>query len=68
MLRCDVSTKLLPPKILREGDQVPLTSGPLADFFGTIDRIVQDRRACFPTEILGGQARAAVAPDKLRQV
>ena len=34
MLRCDADGKLLPPKVLKPGDQVALTKGPLCKFRG----------------------------------
>ena len=34
MLRCDASGKLLPPKVLKPGDQVALTKGPVRKFRG----------------------------------
>ncbi len=37
MLRCEASGKLLPPTLLKPRDQVRLTSGPFADFVGTIE-------------------------------
>ena len=66
MLRCDASGKLLPPKFLKLGDQVRLTSGPFADFVGTIESIAPERRVWVLIEIMGGQTRVAVAADQLR--
>ena len=68
MLRCDVSGKLLPPKLLKPGDQVRLTSGPFADFVCTIESIAPERRVWVLMEIMGGQTRVAVAADQLRLV
>ena len=68
MLRCDASGKLLPPKLLKPGDQVRLTSGPFADFVCTIESIAPERRVWVLMEIMGGQTRVAVAADQLRLV
>ena len=35
MLRCDAQGKLLPPKLLKPGDHVTLTKGPVANFVAT---------------------------------
>lgn len=66
MLRCDASGKLLPPEHLKPGDQVRLTSGPFADFVGTIEAIAPERRVWVLMEIMGGETRVAVAADQLR--
>ena len=66
MLRCDASGKLLPPKLLKPGDQVRLTSGPFANFVGTIEAIAPERPVWVLMEIMGGETRVAVAADQLR--
>jgi transcriptional antiterminator RfaH len=68
LLRCDADGKLLPPKLLKPGDTVRLTSGPFADFVGTIEVIAPERRVWVLMEIMGGQTRVAVAADQLRNV
>ncbi len=68
MLRCDSAGKLLPPKLLKPGDQVRIASGPFADFVATIDDIAPDRRVWVLMEIMGGQTRVAVGADQLRNV
>ena len=37
MLRCDAKGKLLPPKLLKPGDQVMLTKGPFANFVAEVE-------------------------------
>jgi len=66
MLRCDASGKLLPPKLLKPGDHVRLTSGPFADFVGTIEAIAPERRVWVLMEIMGSETRVAVGADQLR--
>jgi len=68
MLRCDTAGKLLPPKLLKPGDQVRMTSGPFADFVAAIETIAPDRRVWLLMEIMGGQTRVAVTADQLRTV
>jgi transcriptional antiterminator RfaH len=68
MLCFDSAGKLLPPKLLKPGDQVRIASGPFADFVATIDDIAPDRRVWVLMEIMGGQTRVAVGADQLRTV
>ncbi|MGB7431922.1 MAG: hypothetical protein WA921_05585 [Ahrensia sp.] len=68
MLRCDAKGKLLPPKLLKLGDQVTLTKGPFANFVAEVEKIAPDRRVCVLMEIMGGQTRFAVEADQLRSI
>ena len=68
MLRCDSDGKMLPPKLLKHGDQVRIFSGPFANFIATIDNITPDRRVWVLMEIMGGQTRVAINVDQLRSV
>ena len=68
MLRCDANGKLLPPKLLKPGDQVMLTKGPFANFVAEVETIAPDRRVWVLMEIMGGQTRVAVGADQLRTV
>ena len=68
MLRCDASGKLLPPKILKPGDQVTLTNGPFANFVAEVEKITTARRVWVLMEIMGAQTRVAVGPEQLRAV
>jgi transcriptional antiterminator RfaH len=68
MLRCDASGKLLPPKLLKPGDQVALTNGPFANFVAEVERIAPDRRVWVLMDIMGGKTRVAVGADQLRAV
>lgn len=68
MLRCDASGKLLPPKLLKAGDLVRLTTGPFADFVGTIEALAPERRVWVLMDILGAQTRVAVGADQIRSV
>lgn len=53
MLRCDAKGKLLPPKLLKPGDQVMLTKGPFANFVAEVETIAPDRRVWVLMEIMG---------------
>jgi transcriptional antiterminator RfaH len=66
MQRCDASGKLLPPKVLKPGDQVTLTTGPFANFVAEVEKIAPDRRVWVLMEIMGGQKRVAVGAEQLR--
>jgi transcriptional antiterminator RfaH len=68
MLRCDAEGKLLPPKLLKPGDQVTLNKGPFANFVAEVEKIAPDRRVWVLMDIMGGQTRVAVAADQLRAV
>jgi transcriptional antiterminator RfaH len=68
MLRCDSAGKLLPPKLLKPGDQVRLASGPFANFVARIDDIAPDQRVWVLIDIMGRQTRMAVGADQLRAV
>lgn len=68
MLRCDAQGKLLPPKLLKPGDQVTLTKGPFANFVAEVEKIAPDRRVWVLIELMGGQTRVAVGADQLRAV
>ena len=65
MLRCDADGKLLPPKMLKPGDQVALRKGPFANFVAEVEKITPDRRIWVLMEIMGGQTRVAVGADQL---
>ena len=66
MLRCDEAGKLLPPRILKPGDEVCLTSGPFANFVATIEDITPDKRVWVLLDIMGRQTRVAVSSEGLR--
>ena len=66
MLRCDAQGKLLPPKVLKPGDQVKLTKGPFANFVAEVEKIAPDRRVWVLMDIMGGQTRVAVGAEQLR--
>ncbi|HCQ64780.1 MAG TPA: transcriptional activator RfaH [Rhodobacteraceae bacterium] len=68
MLRCGTSGKLLPPKVLKPGDQVRVTRGPFADFVAEIEKIAPDRRVWVLLDLMGGRNRVALRPDQLRAV
>ncbi len=68
MLRCDREGKLLPPKLLKPGDQVTLTKGPFTDFVATIDSIAPEQRIWVLMELMGAQTRVAVSADDLRVI
>lgn len=68
MLRCDDKGKLLPPRLLKPGDQVTLTKGPFTNFVAEVESIAPDRRVWVLMEILGSQARVAVRADQLRSL
>ena len=68
MLRCDVKGKVLPPKLLKPGDQVALSTGPFANFVAEIEKIAPDRRVWVLMDIMGSQTRVAVRADQVRAV
>lgn len=68
MLRCDREGKLLPPKLLKPGDEVTLNKGPFANFAATIESIAPDKRIWVLIELMGAQTRVAVSADHVRAV
>ncbi len=68
MLRCDAGDKLLPPRILKPGDVVEISSGPFAEFVATVEMVDPDQRVWVLLELMGRRTRMAVQPDALRQV
>ncbi len=68
MLRCDAQGKLLPPKLLKPGDQVLLTKGPFANFTAEVEKITPDRRVWVLMEIMGAQTKVAVRAEHLKAV
>ena len=68
MLRCDQEGKLLPPKLLKPGDEVTMTKGPFADVIATIQSVTPDRRVWVLMDIMGGQTSVAVDASQLRAV
>jgi len=68
MLRCDQEGKLLPPKLLKPGDEVTMTKGPFADVIAIIESVTPDRRVWVLMDIMGGQTRVAVDASQLRTV
>ena len=68
MLRCDLSGRILPPKMLQPGDRVRITTGPFADFVAEVEKIAPDRRVWVLMELMGGQTRVAVSPASLGTV
>lgn len=67
MDRCEPSGKLLPPTLLREGDGVRVTSGPFADFIGTVEQVAPDQRIWVLLDILGKNTRVALRSADLRR-
>ena len=68
MLRCDTTGRLLPPKLLKPGDQVRLATGPFSDFVGVIESLAPERRVWVLMEFMGRRTRVAVDADQLRVV
>lgn len=66
MLRCDREGKLLPPRLLKPGDEVTVTKGPFAEFVAEVEKIAPDRRVWVLMEIMGGKTRVAVQAEHLR--
>lgn len=66
MRRCDDRGRLLPPQVLKPGDQVTVTRGPFANFVAEVEKISPDRRVWVLMEIMGAPTRVAVGVDQLR--
>jgi len=68
MLRCDEAGKLLPPRALKSGDAVSLTSGPFSEFVATVEQYAPDKRVWVLLDLMGRQTRIAVEAEALRLV
>ncbi|MDD7971973.1 transcription termination/antitermination protein NusG [Roseinatronobacter alkalisoli] len=68
MLRCNRDGRLVPPKLLKPGDQVTLTKGPFANFVATIEQVAPDRRIWVLMDIMGGQTRVAVDATSVQTI
>lgn len=66
MKRCDRDGKLLPPQNLHSGDMVHVTTGPFAEFIGTVEQIAADQRIWVLMDVLGKGTRVAIKPEHLR--
>ena len=68
MLRCDANCQLLPPKLLKFGDQVTLTTRPFANFVAEVEKIAPNRRLSVLMENMGAQTRVTLGAGQLRAV
>jgi transcriptional antiterminator RfaH len=68
MARCDASGQVLPPRILKPGDQVTLINGAFANFAAEVETIAPDRRVWVLMEIMGGRTRVAAPAEQVRAV
>lgn len=68
ILRCDAHGKLLPPKLLKAGDQVTLIKGPFVNFIAEVEKIAPDQRIWVLMEIMGGQTRTLVEASHLKYI
>jgi transcriptional antiterminator RfaH len=59
---------LLPPKLLKPGDQVTLTKGSFANFVAEVVKTAPDRRDWVLMKLMGAQTRVAVGSEQLRAV
>ena len=67
MSRCDSSGKLLPPKLLNQGDTVCITGGPFADYVARVEKAAPQQRIWVLLEFMGKSTRVAVRHADLRQ-
>lgn len=65
MDRCDDTGTLLPPRILKSGDQVLLTTGPFANFLAEVERTSPDGRVWILMDMMGSKTRVSVACENL---
>lgn len=68
MLSCDQEGKLLPPKLLKPGDEVTMISGPFASMIATITAVTPDQRIWVLMDIMGGQTRVGVSAAQVRAI
>jgi transcriptional antiterminator RfaH len=68
MARCDEMGLLLPPQVLKSGDNVHVLSGPFAQFVATVDGLAPQRRVWVLLDILGSQTRVSLDVAQLQLV
>ncbi|MDC1489155.1 transcriptional activator RfaH, partial [Amylibacter sp.] len=65
MTRCNLAGKLLPVKKLKDGDQVKVLSGPLANFIATIETYETDQRIWILMDLMGRKTKIQAASETL---
>jgi transcriptional antiterminator RfaH len=64
--RCDASGYLLPPEVLKPGDNVQVLNGPFAQFVATVESLAPQRRVWVLLDILGTRTRVSLEVGHLR--
>jgi transcriptional antiterminator RfaH len=66
MKRCDSSSKLIPVKKLKKGDQVKVLTGPFADFIATVEKYETDHRILILMDLMGRKTKIQTPSDALK--
>lgn len=66
MFRCDESNTLKAPSLLKKGDMIQITEGPLSDFVATVESVQKDQRIWILLDIMGRTTRVAVKERALQ--
>ena len=65
MVRCDLSSKILPVENLKKGDQVKILHGPFANFIATVEQYETDQRIWVLMDLMSRKTKIQTPLDAL---
>lgn len=68
LARCDDQCILKAPQVLQKGDTIRITSGPFANFVGTVESLGAQERVWALLDLLGGSTRVAIRQRDVQQM
>jgi transcriptional antiterminator RfaH len=68
MARCDAQGLLKPVDALKAGDEITITTGPFANFVGTVQGLAPQQRVWVLLELLGNLTRVAVKQKSVQKI
>jgi len=68
LARCDSSGHLLPPEMLKPGDNVRIINGPFAEFTTTIQQVSPDQRIWVLLDLMGRETTVEIGRENLQSV
>jgi transcriptional antiterminator RfaH len=66
MKRCDLSSRLIPIKKLKKGDQVKILKGPFANFVATVEKYEDDQRIWVLMDLMGRKSKIKTKINSLQ--
>ena len=68
MARCDAQGLLKPVDALKAGDEITITTGPFANFVGTVQGLAPQQRVWVLLDLLGNLTRVAVKQKSVQKI